>query len=54
MLEKMFTTDISYFKNKKQDWLDAPRHYDRKDFKISFIAWASLWILFKLIQLFYA
>ena len=38
----------------KQVWLDAWRYQNGKNFKISSIAWASLWIRFKVIQLVYA
>ena len=42
---------ISFSRN-KQVWLDAQQHKNRKNFKISWIAWASFWIRLKVIQLF--
>ena len=34
-------------KKNKQVWLEARGHWNRKDFKISWIAWTSFWIRFK-------
>ena len=45
---------MNWHTSNKQVWLDARRHKNIKDIKISWIAWASFWIRFRFIQLLYA